>query len=410
MRPGPGRPERRTAALLAVVLACALPAAAQQDPREAERRLERVRKELREVASERRRLEGQRGEAVRALRQSDEQVARVARRLRELEAGIGRQDAELAQLRQRRDGLAKAMETQRGELRALLRASYMLGGNVPLKLLLSQDDVAEGARTLAYHGYLQRHRAARIAALRAELAELAEVEREIAARQEELAAARESLRARHAELERERRARNAMVAQLEQRYRDRSEREKALGRDAQSLERLLARLREAARRAEASRRAEAARANGTGTPRRQGGGGARATASAPALQVGGLGWPLPGTLLTPFGARLPDGRSSNGVLIAAAAGTPVRAVADGTVVFAEWMTGYGLILIIDHGNGYMSLYGHNEALLKKVGDRVSRGDVIASVGNSGGQGRSALYFELRRDGRPVNPATWLQKR
>src|SRR5690606_18905079 len=105
-----------------------------------------------------------------------------------------------------------------------------------------------------------------------------------------------------------------------------------------------------------------------------------------------------------------DGRSSNGVLIGAAAGTPVRAVADGTVVFAEWMTGYGMILIVDHGNGTMSLYAHNDALLKEASDAVKRGDAVATVGNSGGQGQPALYFELRRNGQPVNPNTFLQKR
>ena len=97
------------------------------------------------------------------------------------------------------------------------------------------------------------------------------------------------------------------------------------------------------------------------------------------------------------------------LLIAAAAGSAVRAVADGQVVFAEWMSGYGLLCIIDHGNGYMSLYAHNDALMKEAGSRVRRGDTIASVGNSGGQGRPALYFELRRAGRPVNPNVWLRR-
>ncbi|NLA66670.1 MAG: peptidoglycan DD-metalloendopeptidase family protein, partial [Gammaproteobacteria bacterium] len=106
----------------------------------------------------------------------------------------------------------------------------------------------------------------------------------------------------------------------------------------------------------------------------------------------------------------PDGRRSSGVLVAAAAGSPVAAVADGTVVFAEWMTGYGLILIVDHGIGYMSLYAHNDSLLKAPGDRVRRGDAVSTVGTSGGQGRAALYFELRRDGKPVDPTAWLQKR
>ena len=135
-----------------------------------------------------------------------------------------------------------------------------------------------------------------------------------------------------------------------------------------------------------------------------------AVARTPAVQVGGLSWPLSGGLLAGYGARMPDGRRSSGVLVAAAAGTPVTAVADGTVVFAEWMTGYGLILIIDHGNAYMSLYAHNDSLLKGPGDRVRRGDAVSTVGTSGGQGQAALYFELRRDGKPVDPGTWLQRR
>ncbi|HSR64183.1 MAG TPA: peptidoglycan DD-metalloendopeptidase family protein, partial [Xanthomonadaceae bacterium] len=119
---------------------------------------------------------------------------------------------------------------------------------------------------------------------------------------------------------------------------------------------------------------------------------------------------LSGQLLAGYGGTLPDGGRSSGVLIAAPAGSTVRAVADGKVVFADWMNGYGLILIVDHGNGTMSLYAHNEALLRDVGSTVRRGDPVASVGNSGGQGRPALYFELRRNGQPVDPGSWLQRR
>ncbi|MDQ3206845.1 MAG: peptidoglycan DD-metalloendopeptidase family protein, partial [Pseudomonadota bacterium] len=136
---------------------------------------------------------------------------------------------------------------------------------------------------------------------------------------------------------------------------------------------------------------------------------ATAVPSGPALQVGGLGWPLTGALVTGYGGKLPDGRSSDGLLIGAGAGAPVKAVADGQVAYAEWMTGYGLLLIVDHGNGYMSLYAHNDALLKDPGDAVKRGDPVATVGSSGGHGRAALYFELRRNGQPVNPNVWLKK-
>ena len=107
---------------------------------------------------------------------------------------------------------------------------------------------------------------------------------------------------------------------------------------------------------------------------------------------------------------MPDGRASHGLLISAGLGSPVRAVADGSVVFAEWMTGYGLILIVDHGNGYLSLYAHNESLLKDVGAVVKRGDAVARVGNSGGLAQPALYFELRRNGQPVDPAVWIGRR
>jgi septal ring factor EnvC (AmiA/AmiB activator) len=133
-------------------------------------------------------------------------------------------------------------------------------------------------------------------------------------------------------------------------------------------------------------------------------------ANAQPIRVGGLGWPLSGTLVTAYGGTLPDGRRSQGVLIAAPAGTAVQAVANGKVVFAEWMSGYGLLCIVDHGNGTMSLYANNDGLLRDAGSDVKRGDAVASVGNSGGQGQSALYFELRRNGQPVDPRAWLQKR
>ncbi len=405
---------RRMLAALALLVSGAVSAdAAAQNSREAERRLERVRKELKDVAGERRELEGQRGDAARELRQSDERVAASARALQDTEAELAQQQAALAGLRERRDALGTRMQAQRGELRTLLRASYATGSAAPLKLMLAQDQVADASRALTYHRYLQRQRADRIAALRDELAELDGIEREIAERQSALERARDTQRTQVATLQRDRREHAQTVATLDKRYRDRSAREQALGQDAKSLERLLTRLRAAAAKAEAERRAEAARA-----ARREAatGGNARTparrtpeAARAAPIQVGGLGWPLSGTLLAGYGGRMPDGRSSNGVLIGAAAGTQVRAVADGTVVFAEWMTGYGMILIVDHGGGAMSLYAHCEALLKSAGDAVKRGDAVATVGNSGGQGQPALYFELRRNGQPVNPAGFLQR-
>ena len=414
-----------TALLLGTLLFAAVPVpdASAQTSRETERRLERVRKELRDVAAERRRIEGQRGAAARELRQVDEQVAASSKALADTRSKLAEEQAALEQLQTRRQALDATVETRRTELASLVRAAYTIGDDAALKLMLAQDRVADAGRLLVYHRYLQQQRSERIATLRAEMAELDGIEAQIHDRRAALEAAQTEQRSRLAQVEADRGKRAEAMRGLESRFNDRSEREKALGSDARSLERVLAQLREAARRAEAERRAAAAaeRARQAREAREARDSGTPATprppprprpevASAPAPQVGGLGWPVSGSLLTAYGGRLPDGRSSTGVLIGAPAGTPVKAVADGTVVFAEWMTGYGMLLIVDHGNGYMSLYAHNDALLKNVGDRIARGDTLASVGNSGGQGRSGLYFELRQGGKPVNPSTWLQRR
>lgn len=394
-------------AAAALLLALAVQA---QNPREAEKKLQQVRGELRNVAQERRRLENERGEASRRLREADEKVARTGRAVAETEAAIRREEQALAQLQADRDRMQQGLQGQREQLAALLRGAYRLGNDAPLKLLLSQDRVADANRTLAYHRYLQRERTQRIAALTAEMQSLAALEQEVVQRRDELQRVRDEHRRQAAGLASDRRQRAQLMAELDKRYQDRSEREKALGQDAKALERLLANLRAAAARAEAERRAAARQAAAGGDPPRAGKTPPKATASAPPPRVGGLGWPLSGDLLARYGGKLPDGRTSSGVLIGAAAGSTVTAVADGTVVFSDWMTGYGMILIVDHGNGYMSLYAHNDTLLRDTGARIKRGDAVARVGNSGGQGTPALYFELRRNGQPVDPSSWLQRR
>jgi len=409
---------RTIACCTAVLFALAVGTAAAQSSRETERKLDRIKRELKDVASERRQIEGQRSDASRQLRTADEQLGHSSRALSETETQLARQQASLAALQQRRDVLQSTLGAQRQELATLLRAAYTVGGAAPLKLMLAQDRVADASRVLTWHRYLQRDRARRIAALTAQLHELDVIEQQIAQTRSQLDAAKDTQRVQLAQLQRDRRASVQTVAQLDQRYRDRSDRERALGRDAKGLEQLLAQLRAAAAR-EAERKAAAARvareaAKATTIPHGGVHGKPRPAppviANAAPLQVGGLGWPVSGTLLASFGGTMPEGGTSQGVLIGAPIGTPVKAVADGRVVFADWMNGYGLILIVDHGNGTMSLYAHNEALLRDAGDNVKRGDPVASVGNSGGQGKPGLYFELRRNGLPVNPVGWLQKR
>lgn len=399
---------RKIAATIACLLALSGQAGA-QDVKDAEKRLQSVRGELSKVATERRQLEGQRGDASRRLREADEQVGGTQRSLRKTQAQLRDDEAQLAQLQAERARHAGSLAARRSELAKLLRAAQEAGEAPALKALLAQDRVADAGRVLAYQGYLQRAQVERIRTLSAEIARLQSLEDGIAQRRAALADAHRRQTQQLAQLQQARQQRAGLLADLDKQYQDRAEREKALGRDAQALQNLLAQLRAAAAKAarEAARaREEAARqakASGKPAPKRA------PIASAPALRVGGLSWPVSGNLLAGFGGRLPDGRRSDGVLIAAPAGTTVKAVADGKVVFADWMTGYGNILIVDHGNGYMSLYAHNDGLLRSAGDAVRRGEAVAAVGSSGGQETPALYFELRRNGAPVNPSGWLTR-
>ena len=395
--------------LLACCLLVVVGVAAAQERDDAERKLKQVQTELKSVAAERRKLEGQRGEASRTLRQADEQVGGVQRTLRQTQDTLRQDNAALVELQAERARLAQDEAAKRAELARLLRAAQMAGPAAPLKALLAQDRVAEAERALAYQGYLQRGQVERLRVLSAELQRLDSVQRAIAERRASLDQAKQAQAAQLASLQRAREERARLLAGIDQQYKDRASREKALGRDAKALQGLLARLRAAAARA--ARDAARAKARTDADPARRADAGKRrpAVASAPPLRVGGLGWPVAGNLLASFGGRLPDGRRSDGVLIAAPAGTAIKAVADGTVVFADWMTGYGNILIVDHGNGYMSLYAHADGLLKDPGTPVRRGDPVATVGTSGGQEMAALYFELRRNGAPVNPAGWLTR-
>lgn len=413
----PGLRTRGWVALVCSVLW--LTPASAQDSGEAERKLQTAKKELKVVAGERRAVEAKRGEATRELREADEQVSATSRRLAETRQALAASAARLETLQRQRADMQENLTGRREELARLLRAAYAQGEAAPLKVLLAQDRVADANRLLAYHRYLQADRASRIKTLGNELAGLDKVEREIHDRRAELDAAKEKQAQQVAELEKDRKARTTLVAQLDQSYKDRQSREQALGRDVKGLEKLLKNLRAAAARAEAQRRAAVAKAERearqardlakrSGQPVKKTEP-ARPVVAVAGPNVGGAGWPLSGSLIAGYGAKLPDGRASQGLLIGASAGAPVRAVADGSVVYAEWMSGFGLILIVDHGNGYMSLYAHNDAVLRDAGDTVRRGDQVATVGTSGGHGRPALYFELRRNGDPVNPDVWLRR-
>lgn len=408
---------RAAAAMVCCALVWASVAHAQSasgDQRTAEQRLRQVRSELHDVSKQRRTLATQRSDVTQQLRTADERVGSAQRTLQHTRSQLQAGEQQLQQLRTQRASYSGDLQARKAELARLLRAAQAAGDAAPLKALLSQDRVAASERELVYTGYLQRAQVARMRTLTTEIAAINALEANITKQRTELDAAHRAQVQQLASLQTARSDREKTLAGIDRQYHDRATREKALGQDAKALQSLIARLRAEAAKAAREAAAEKARrraANGrTATARTPASSSRRTTvARAPALAVGGLSWPATGNLLAAYGGRLPDGRRSDGVLIAAAAGAPVKAVADGTVVFADWMTGYGNILIIDHGNGYMSLYAHNDALLRSVGTTVKRGEQVASVGSSGGQSVPALYFELRRNGSPVNPATWLTR-
>jgi len=376
---------RLSAGGLVCALVCLLGAFAHaQEPEHAEQRLARIRQELGVIASERRQLESRRGAAAQQLRRADEQVSAAARALRQIEAQLRDDKAVLEDLQLRRASTDSRLGELRAELARLVRRRYIRNQGGALKQFLAPEPgVAQGARVKTYHDYLQHYLQERIATLQDELTEVERLEGEIVEHQRTLKTTFAEQRQRARELERERQNHAQTQELLDSKYASHSARERALGQDARALEALLLRLRETEAGPD--------------------------IAAAPPLQPGTLDWPLSGSLVQHYGQPLADGRSSAGLLIDAPLGAPVRAVAEGTVVFSEWMTGYGMLLILDHGHGKLSLYAHNESLLKQEGDAVRRGEVIASVGRSGGQNSTGLYFELRDEGRPVNPERWLQK-
>lgn len=354
----------------------------------AERELERVRSELRELAQAQQQLEGQRSSASQALREADAAVGAAVRGLRDTEAGIATQEARLRELEAEAGALEVRLSGQREALAALVRSAYALGRHEQLKLLLAQDRISDLARVLAYHRYVQADRGERIRGLLDELQVLAGLSEQVRERREALAASRLLQQEQLGELEAQRGERAGVVAELEARHQAGAQRIAALGRDEQALGKLLEELRDVL--------ADVPRQLDDATPLSD--------------RRGQLPWPLDGTRLVGFGAQMPDGRAAQGWLIAGTAGAEVRAISHGQVAFADWLKGYGLIVIVDHGDGWMSLYANNDALLKDAGDWVRAREPVATVGSSGAQGRPALYFELRRESRPVDPATWLQRR
>jgi septal ring factor EnvC (AmiA/AmiB activator) len=323
------------------------------------------------------------------LRDIERKIGSLYVALKQIDRKLAKQRHKLHVLHQQRKTLQADLATQDRLLARQVEAAYMIGREAYLKLLLNQQDPAAVGRTLIYYDYFNRARAQRIAAAKTTLTKLQAVEQAINTQTQALNALKQRQLHKRAALQKRSRERAVVVAKLHKQLVSKQQRLKGLVADERRLQNLVSSLDRAI----------------------------PDILTAPSLQKpfyklrGRLIWPTRGKLLVRFGTPRAGSRLKwHGVLIRAKEGSDVHAISHGRVAYADWLRGYGLLMIIDHGNGYMSLYAHNQALYKETGEWVEAGEVIASVGKSGGQSRAGLYFEIRHNGIPVNPARWCRGR
>jgi len=318
------------------------------------------------------------------LRESELEVQSARERLEDVREQRLAAQARLKDLEAERGETQRKIDGEREALAGEVRAAYMNGRQEQLKLLLNQGDPARLGRLMTYYGYFGRARAERITAITEHLEHLELVSENIAAEADKLAAIEANNVKQVQSLAGARDRRKQTLAKVQSTLKTRNDELAKAQREAQALEKLVEQLRRAIE--EFSEKQD----------------------SAFAKLKGKLPWPVRGSLLARFGTLRAGGPLRwQGMVIGAERGAQVRAPLAGRVIYADWLPGLGLLLVLDHGGGYMSLYGHNEQLYRKVGDRVAAGDPLSAVGEVTGMGKTGLYWEVRHGRQPVDPAAWL---
>ncbi len=381
--------------LIAVAIVGTLPAApasARQDGNRAEqaaakKKLADVRRKMEALAREQAITANHRDKLNAMLAEQASALAKAARAVHQIDNEMLAKRQQLEQLQQQRDQLAQTLSSQHAAIAELLRATYALGHGSDLRLLLGDQDVARIARALVYSQYFQQDRMQRVQQLMADLTNLQKLQDAISAEQAVLASARAQRQQLATKLGKERAAQQKLAREANAQYQNQAQRLAALKRNAQSLNQLVDKLQKVLDEAavQASRRHVKPGQKATGPHAR---GDIR----------GGLPWPAKGAVNS-YG---------NGVLIKASAGSEVHAVASGRVIYAGFLRGYGMLLIVNHGDGWMSMYGNNESLLRNVGDQVEAGEAVGTASAPTGV-NSGVYFELRKHGKPVDPRRWLSQ-
>jgi septal ring factor EnvC (AmiA/AmiB activator) len=322
------------------------------------------------------------------LRKVERAISQLHREIKKINEKQRKKNRELKQLYRDRGKLQNELATHRQILTQQIQAAFVIGQQEYLKLLLNQEDPSAIGRTMKYYEYFNRARLTEIEKVRGTLLRLSSVETKIKREKQALLQIEQARKKRRQELQEVSYAHSRVMAKLKKELGTRGEELSQLVENERRLQQLVNQLDDTI--------PDILTAPGKRTPF--------------AKLRGKLEWPTTGKVRALFGRSRNAGKlKCNGVLIKASEGKDVRAVSHGRVAYADWLRGYGLLLIVDHGDGYMSLYGHNQALYKETGEWIEAGEVIATVGQSGGQQEAALYFEIRHNGKPSNPARWCKR-
>jgi septal ring factor EnvC (AmiA/AmiB activator) len=378
------------ALIVLVVLLAAAPAVADDagaaDPEEVEQNLAEVRKRIRKLEKQTRRAVESRGSAQKALRKAEISESKVHGQLQQVDKELGGARERLAALEQKAGDAERELDGHRAELQYQLRQAYVAGREDFMRTILSQGDPVQLGRQLVYYRYIARQRSTLLESVRRQLQTLSETAAAVALEQARLEGIQTKREKQLGELSGARKQRHLALAKIDKNIESQSGQIDNLRLEAKDLESLVNEL----------TRLRSTMPLTDSTPFRQ--------------SKGQLDWPADGRLARKFGQPRADGRLRwEGVLLAANAGADVRAVHHGRVVYSDWLPGLGLLVVIEHGDGYLSLYGHNQDVMTEVGDWVGPGAIIAHVGDSGGQSSPGLYFEIRKDGTPVDPGSWVQR-
>ena len=376
---------------LVIALIAIGPASAQLSDEEREEKtqeLQQLKKQINKMRDELNLVRSKHDKARAELQETESRIGNLVQKLRSLSRKLNNQQRRLSRLKQDRKKYRHAVSQQRHLLEKQIHAAYVIGRQEYMKLLLNQEDPAKMGRAVTYYSYFNKARSQRINQAFESLEKLDSVEKEIQRQTIKFKDLQKQRRRDKAALENTIRARQLAVANLKTQLLSKSEQLNQLVADEQRLEKVLNVIQKmlADIPVEAGKKQLFSRLRGK------------------------LAWPVVGKVRKLFGRKRAGGQVSwNGVMIRAREGNNVRAVAGGRVAYADWLRGYGLLIIVDHGRGYMSLYGHNQSLYKETGDWVEAKEVIAAVGKSGGQRTSGLYFEIRYNGKPSNPVKWCRK-